>query len=147
MSNFYVSISSHELAEQVADLLNANNRLTRLHNASSISSGAIDYFIELSSIDNSTTSKVVGCVGLIKEHTSLSRIKHLSVHPKFRRKGIARKLLLLAITNCDTEDTYMIIRDDNLPSLIIAEKLGFIFISKVHTRKGYNLITVGRRTK
>lgn len=138
MADFYISISRDEIALQISTLINNHNKLCRKHTASSILRGGADYFVEV--IGN----KIIGCVGLFKKHITLSEIRHLCITPIHRRRGIAKNLITLAIANCDTENVYMVIRDDNIPSLITAKSLGFVPIKK-DWRSDHYIITVGRK--
>lgn len=92
------------------------------------------YFVEL------CLGRVAGCAGLVKEYQNLSKIQHICVLPEFRRKGIAKKLVNLAITACETEFVYMTIREDNVSSRAMAEGLGFKFINKVWFRDHFTLM-------
>jgi len=146
MAEFYISLSNSEIAAQIATLLNAYNQLYARHNAYTIKSSASNYFIEVGRIGQGA-NQVIGCIGLLKEFSSLSKIHHIAVHPNFRRLGIARRLINIAIQNCETSHVYMTIREDNLPSLRMASSLGFNFIDKKWSRNhDHMVITAGRRT-
>lgn len=138
MANFYVSISKNEMASQISALVNNHNKLRRKHTVFSVLKAGTDYFVDV--IGN----KVIGCVGLSKKHSTLSEIKHVCVAPMHRRRGIAKNLITLAIANCNTENVYMTIRDDNTPSLMTARSLGFVLIRKDWQLDHY-VITVGRK--
>lgn len=138
MANFYVSISRDEMASQISALVNNHNRLYKRHTTFSILRNGADYFVEV--IGN----KVIGCAGLTKRHPTLSEIRHVCVAPSHRRRGIAKNLIALAIANCDTENVYMTIRDDNIPSLMTAKSLDFVPIRK-DWRSDHYVIVVGRR--
>ena len=101
-------------------------------------SGKTDYFVEFEG------GKVVGCAGVLKRFPNMSEIRHVCVDTPYRSKGIASKLVNLAIANCGTELVYMTIRDDNVPSLKMASSLGFVFVKK-HWSIDHFVITVGRR--
>lgn len=139
MAEFYVSISRKEMALQIAALVNNYNRLYKRHTAASILRDRASYFVE--TIGN----KVIGCVGLSRRYPSLSEIKHICVSPTHRKRGIAKKLVNLAIANCDTEYVYMTIRGDNIPSLMTAKSLNFAVIRK-DWYSDHHVITVGRRS-
>lgn len=138
MAEFYVSLGQQEMARQIAQMVNAHNRWYTRHNAIAISASPARYFVEI------VNDKVVGCAASQKEYSNLSKVFHICVLPEFRRKGIAEKLTRLAIAGCNTEYVYMTIREDNLPSLRMAEKLGFVFVKK-HWFRDHFTITVGRR--
>jgi ribosomal protein S18 acetylase RimI-like enzyme len=138
MAEFYVSLSRQEMAAQIADLINRYNRWYTRHTAFGIGVLPARYFVEISD------GRVVGCAACQKEYPTLSKIFHICVDPRYRKKGIAEKLTRMAIAACDTEHVYMTIREDNVPSLKLAQKLGFVFVKK-HWFKDHYTITVGRR--
>ena len=143
MSEFYVSLSEEEMAFQIANMLNAYNKLYVKHTTASIRNGVSKYFVEITS-----PSQVIGCAGLTKEYPVLSRIHHICIHPNHRKKGIAKKLINIAMSNCDTEYVYMTIREDNKPSIAMAFSMGFIYVNKAWSRNhDHFVITVGRRSK
>ena len=137
MAEFYVSVPRNSMARQIAVLVNKYNRLYKKHSEYSVLKDRADYFVEV------VADKVIGCVGLAKKHTTISEIKHVCVHPTYRRRGIAKKLINLAMANCKTPFVYMTIREDNIPSLMTAKSLGFMFVRK-DWRKDHNVVTVGR---
>ena len=139
MANFYITLSKDEIAIQIAALLNAHNKLTRLHGLQSIRDSAVDYFVE------TENSKIVGCVGLVKQYNTLSLIKHLSIDNRHRKEGLATRLIRVACNNCNTDYVYMTVRDDNRSCLNLLAKLDFVFVSKLWSRDHY-VLTLGRRT-
>lgn len=140
MARFYVSVSKEEMAMQIAALINSHNKLYRKHSTWSVLHDNANYFVEV------INSKVVGCAGTVKRYPTLSEVKHVCVAPEYRRKGIAKRLVELAIVNCETEYVYMTIRDDNIPSLKMAELLGFVPVRQ-HWNVDHYVITVGRKRK
>jgi len=139
MADFYISLSDNEIASQIAALLNANNQLLIKHNAASIKGGSAVYFIEIGG-----AAQVIGCAGLAIEQPILSKIFHVCTHPDYRRRGIAKKLVGLALSNCRTDNVYMTIREDNLPSLTMASSLGFQILQRIWSIDHW-VIVVGRR--
>ncbi len=139
MAEFYVSVSQNEMAQQIAALLNTHNKLYKFHTVRTILKDKADYFVEV------VHNKVVGCVGLSRRDTNLSEIKHVCVCTDFRQRGIARKLINLAAAHCAADYIYMTIRNDNIPSLKMAQSLGFVPV-KNHWSIDHHVITVGRRT-
>jgi len=125
------------MARQIAKLVNDYNRLYRKHSEYSVLKDRADYFVEV------VADKVIGCVGLTKKHPTISEVKHVCVHPQYRRQGIAKKLINLAMANCKTPYVYMTIRKDNLPSLLTAKSLGFVLVRE-DWRKDHYVVTVGR---
>ena len=140
MTEFYVSVSHDEMAQQIADLVNTHNQLYKQHTAYSITNSIAKYFVEV------VQDKVIGCTALVKEEEKLSRNFHTCVHPSFRRQGIARKLKLLAIQNCDTNYIFSTVREDNQPSINMNLSLGYIFVNKIWSRDHY-VLTLGRGIK
>jgi len=139
MPEFYASASREEMSLQIAKMINKHNRLYRRHTMESILAGSIDYFVELMG------TKVIGCAGLLEDYPGeMSKIVHVCTDPLYRGKGIASRLVELAASNCETPYIYMTIRDDNTPSLGMAQKLGFVFVRR-HWSRDHYVITVGRR--
>lgn len=138
MAEFYVSLSQKEMAYQIAALINTHNKLYKRHTERSICRDNADYFVEI------IEDRIIGCAGLSQRDTNLCEIKHVCVHPDFRRRGIGKKLVNLAIANCKTDYVYMTIREDNIPSLRMAQSLGFVPV-KQHWNVDHHVITVGRR--
>jgi ribosomal protein S18 acetylase RimI-like enzyme len=138
MASFYVSLSEREMARQIANMVNAHNKLYRMHSEHSIYGDKAKYFVEVSG------NLVVGCAGVSRRDTNLSEVKHVCVHPNFRNKGIGKKLAALAVAHADTDYVYMTIRDDNTPSLRMAQSLGFVYVKK-HWSRDHYVITVGRK--
>ena len=138
MAEFYVSLSNNEMAAQIAGLINTHNQLYKKHTIYSVLNSAAKYFVEV------INDKVIGCTALIKEEEDLNRNFHTCVSPEFRRRGIARKLKLLAIQNCDTSYIFSTVREDNIPSINMNLSLGYIFVNKTWSRDHY-VLTLGRR--
>ena len=127
-------LSDREIACQIAILLNNNNRLSKYHDVSSIINNPVHYFVEL------LEQTVIGCVGLKKEN-KMDKIIHLSVANSMRTFGIGNKLLNTVILNSSKDILYMKIRDDNVASISLANKLGFKIIA--YTPKyNYNIFTL-----
>jgi len=138
MAEFYISLSSDEIAAQIAGLLNIQNKLYKHHSKYTIKRSAADYFVEVE------RNRVIGCVALLKEYPTMSKCYHMSIAPDRMRKGIASKLLSTAMVNCQTEYIYGTIREDNVASLNLVKKLGWQFIRK-DWHRDHNVITVAKR--
>jgi len=138
MAEFYVTLSQQEIARQIANLLNKYNKLYIYHTDHSIINSAADYFVEI------VGDKVVGCTALLKEYPTLSKSYHASVLPEYRRKGLGTKLLLTAMNNCSTPYIYGTIREDNVASLRLVDKLGWKSIRRDWERDHY-VITVANK--
>lgn len=139
MANFYISLSDHQIGAQIANLLNTYNKLYVEHDNNSIVDSDACYFIEVH-------NEVVGCAGLTKETSNISRLHHICVAASHRNKGIARKLVELAIKHSDTEYVYMSIRSDNRISLQMAINLGFTFV-RLQLSNNHYLIIMGKQVR
>lgn len=137
MARFFVAISNEDMARQIATLINAHNRLYKRYNARSVENENADYFVEV------VGGTVVGCVGVSREGL-VSRIKHVCVLPECRQKGIAKKLVGLALSKCLTQEAIMTIREDNEASLQMAKSMGFQFSHKFWNRD-HNVVVVRRQ--
>lgn len=74
-----------------------------------------------------------GCWHIFDE----AHITTLSVHPDFRKKGIAQKLIFRLIDDCYKNKIKYItleVRESNVPAISLYEKNGF---KSIGTRKGY----------
>lgn len=141
-NKFTVLVDDLAVATQIAELLNTHNNLRIKHTGLSILATNTHYLIEQSIVDEKIS--VVGCVGLEYTDQDMTLIKHLCVHPKMRRQGIAFKLLNSAIASINTTFAHMNIRSTNYPSLSLAEKAKFLIVTYKHEHE-YYLITVGRK--
>jgi predicted acetyltransferase len=136
--SIFISLSEQELAIQIANLLNKYNKLTRKHDSQTILNPSTDYFVEL------RDGKVVGCVGLTKESSLLSKLHHLSVDSSFRRQGIATKLINMALSNCVTGNIYATVREDNIESTKLMLKNNFKCVNITHNGQTH-ILRFGRR--
>ena len=138
MAKFYVSLSTTDMAVQIASLINKYNLWGTKYTANMICNLSASYFVEI------VNSRVIGCASILELHPTLSKIQHICVVPEFQCKKIATKLTKLAIEMCSTEYLCMTIREDNKPSLCLAKTLGFKYIKK-HWFRDHYTVTVGRR--
>lgn len=133
-NKFKLTLSDEFIASQIAILLNNNNNLSKYYNTHSIINSTIEYFVELSG------SKVIGCVGLKKE-LKMDKIVHLSVDYSMRNTGIGNRLLNAAVLNSLKDTLYMSIRNDNVASINLANKIGFSVIAYI-PKQTYNIFTL-----
>lgn len=138
MAEFYVTLPQTKMATEIAGLLNTQNRLYTFHTQHSIMNSMASYFVEVSD------DRIVGCTALLKEFPTLSKSFHTSVSPTHQRRGLAVKLLLVAMANCETQYVYGTIREDNIPSLNLVKKLGWKFIRKDWNKDHYVITMAGR---
>lgn len=141
MAEFYVSISEPEIARQIAEMVNRYNGWYTRFSAYSLERTYGRYFAEVYG------DKVVACVGAMKEYPTLSKLFHICVLPEFRKRKLASKLVEMAIAHCDTEHVYMTVREDNVPSLRMAESLGFTLIKSVWFIDHYTHTLARRRER
>jgi predicted GNAT family acetyltransferase len=121
-------------------LVNKHNKLYKRYTKNKILySPNTCYFVEI------VHNTVVGCVGMAKRNDKLTEIKHVCVEPIYRKRGIAKKIVNLAIASSKTEFVYMTIRHDNTASLAMAKSLGFMPV-KHHWSVDHYVITMGRAT-
>lgn len=142
MSLFLTTLTSREIAQQIAGLLNANNKLIVYHTSDTILNSNTTYFVEFDHIGREQV--VIGCIGVDIVSSGIEKIKHMSVSKDFRRRGVARKLLNLVLSNSNAEKILMNIRRDNSPSLNLALSCGFI-INNAGWYNNQQVLTVERR--
>lgn len=137
MANFYMTLSGEEIAHQVAELLNAHNQLRKRHSGYTILASRGAYFVDI------VGGQVIGCQAILRENDQLTRLFHLCVHPDWRRRGLARKLKLAALSNVRTPYAYVTIREDNVASINLNQSLGFVFVKK-DCVGDHHVLTLGR---
>lgn len=137
MANFYTTLPAEEIARQVAELLNAHNRLRVRHTGHTIMASRGAYVVDI------VGGQVIGCSAILRENEQLTRQFHLCVHPDWRRRGLARKLKLASLGNVGTPYVYVTIREDNIASINLNTSLGFVFIKK-EKAGDHNVLTLGR---
>ena len=142
MAQILTRLTSEEIARQIAVLLNSHNELKGRHSAYTVLASPATYFVEL------CEGQVVGCSAILQEDSMLTRQFHLCTHPDFRRRGIAGRLKQTGIERAKTPYVYVTVRDNNIPSLRIQEKFGFVFVRKDPSRQGnYWVYTLARATR
>lgn len=131
MGNLYVSLPADEIVRQVADLINAHNKLRRRLTKHSVINNAGTYFVEIYG------DRVVGCSAIMRETETVSKQFHLCVDPMYRRRGIARKLKRLSLSHAETPFVYVTVRDNNAASIALQMSEGFIHIKSDWTGRYY----------
>lgn len=126
---FYNPLTDLEIARQVANLINQNNRLAGKRRDIDILGSKVKYMVE-------THGKfVIGAVGVDRVSYSFTEMKHLVVSPAWRRKGVGKHLIRHALRLVDTPMVYCTIREGNDASIRLFESLGF---TKANTYVGQN---------
>ena len=142
MEKFTELLDEHKVANQIATLLNSYNKLSKLHTDQSIITSNIKYFIEQRLLNKEIT--VVGCIGVDMLYMNSIFLRHLSIHPLFRKLGIASSLIKkVQKYYYNISNIYMDIRSDNYASLSLAEKEGFLVV-QIKSKTNYNIVTVGK---
>lgn len=138
MSKFVLTIDAKNLAGQIAGLINAGGQLKFLIHPETILYSNVRYLIELHK------DKVIGTIGLDKCRPSVTEMKHLCVHPDYRRQGIGIKLLDRGAQASLTEFVFGAVRNDNAVNIRNNLRIGMIPIGKL-TKRTYSIIIFARR--
>jgi ribosomal protein S18 acetylase RimI-like enzyme len=109
-----------EIARQVALLINNNNDLNSKLNAATVLANRKGYIVE------SSGTEVVACVKLERQSYNMSEIKHLVVISKYRKCGLAKRLVLESLKRSTNPIVYATVRKDNIPSQKVFQACGFI---------------------
>lgn len=110
---------NESLAAQIAHLLNLHNHLQSEYTARKVLDARTKYLPE------HYEGLVFGSIGVQRMNFMLSEVKHLVVHPAFRRMGLGRKLLKRAMLEADTPLLFATIREGNEASLGLFTSTGF----------------------
>lgn len=133
MAEFYTSLTSNQMATQIAAMINHYNRWATKFSASSLMVTPARFFTEIYG------NRVVGCASHIKVHQLVTKIQYICVLPDFRSRGVAKKLTTMAIDHAATDFVMMTIREDNAASLALARSLNFRQIYKHWFRDHWTL--------
>lgn len=106
MSKFMLTTNARDIAGQIAGLLNGAGQLAYFLTPDSILLSPIRYIIEMDG------EKVIGLMGL-EQIGNITEMKHLCVHPDYRRRGLGKRLLEKSIQAAQTEFVYGAVRSDN----------------------------------
>jgi GNAT superfamily N-acetyltransferase len=139
MNKFILSVGPQEVATGVSKLINQGGQFGYQLTPTGITKNPISYMIELDG------GKIIGVIGLERVHPKVTELKHLSVDPGYRRKGIGKRLLEKAIKYSPTEFIYGMVRADNATNIRNNLRVGMTPIGKKRGRHGY-LICFARRT-
>ena len=138
MGNFILTVSAESLSTQIAQLVNLGGQVRMLISPDSVLHGPTRYLIELDG------EKVIGVIGLGKHRLNVTELKHLCVHPDYRRRGLGKKLLEKGIEATDTEFVYGKVRSDNVVNIRNNLRVGMRPLFK-QVHKNYSIITFGKR--
>jgi ribosomal-protein-alanine N-acetyltransferase len=75
--------------------------------------------------------KLIGYIG-VEKISGETHIINVAVHPEYRRRGTAKKLIESVLNDCDV--FFLEVRVSNIPAIKLYEKYGF---KKVGTRRKY----------
>lgn len=117
---FLSSLSSYEIGRQIAGLLNDFNHLGSKRSAHDVCRSRTDYIVETNGL------YVAGAIGVDRQSYTFTELKHLVVHPRYRKQGIAKYLIEQAVNTVDTKMLFVTVREDNHPSLNLFTSLGFV---------------------
>lgn len=107
-------------AEQIANLINANNNLVTIHDPNEVYMARNEYIVE------TLMGRVIGCVRVQKQSYSITEIKHLCVIKEFRGHGLAKLLIKTGLNMAQSPLVYATVRKDNIGSIKAFESTGFI---------------------
>jgi ribosomal protein S18 acetylase RimI-like enzyme len=138
MSKFILTLDTNNLAGQIAGLINAGGQLKFLASRNSILCNSTRYLIELHK------DKVIGTIGLEKCNQFVTEMKHLCVHPEYRRQGLGKKLLERGVQSSLTEIVFGTVRSDNAVNIRNNLRINMIPIGK-RTKRTYSIIIFARR--
>ena len=88
---------------------------------------------------------MIGVVGLEQRGANITEIKHLVVHPAYRRHGLGVRLLQKAVDATTTEFVYGRVRSDNLTNIRNNLRIGMNPIGKTRPYRGHRMIIFARR--
>jgi len=138
MGKFILTTSARSLAAQIASLVNAGGQLRIGLSPHTVLTSPVQYLIELD------RDKVVGTIGLQIRRPKVTELKHLCVHPAYRRQGLGRKLLERGVVASKTDFIYGAVRSDNATNIRNNFRAGMHLIGK--KRKGeYFILIFARR--
>lgn len=137
MSKFVLTVDARNIATQIADMINAGNQLWARLNESSILLSPIKYLIEL---DGEIITGVIG----LEQYGRVTELKHLCVHPNYRRRGLGRKLLEKGVQAATTEFVFGAVGSDNHTNIRNNLRIGMRPIGKRWGR-GRHIIIFARR--
>jgi len=139
MGKFLLTIDASSLVAQISSLINSGHQLKFYLSQESIKYSPIRYLIELH------RDKVIGTIGLEQRSPRVTELKHLCVHPDYRRQGIGLKLLERGAKASLTEFVFGVVRSDNLVNIRNNLRMGMVPIGKKSKRSYSIIIFAGRK--
>jgi len=138
MSKFLLTVDAKSLVAQVTSLINSGHQLKFYLTQESIRYSPIRYLIELHK------DRVIGTIGIEQCNPKVTELKHLCVHPDYRRQGLGRKLLEKGVQAAPTEFVFGTVRSDNPVNIRNNLRIGMIPIGK-KSKRSYSIIIFARR--
>jgi ribosomal protein S18 acetylase RimI-like enzyme len=139
MSKFSLTVDAMGLARQIAALVYSGGQLRMKLTPHMILNSGIKYIIEL------VGDRIIGVIGYELVRDNVAELKHLSVHPSYRRQGLGNKLLTKAIAAAPAEYLFGLIRSNNVASLNNARSLGLVPVGTKKAYGNYHLIVVAKK--
>jgi len=138
MGKFLLTVDADNLVTQISSLINSGHQLKAYLSRESIKYSSTRYLVELHK------DKVIGTIGLDQCNGRVTELKHLCVHPDYRRQGIGVKLLEKGAKASLTEFVFGAVRSDNLVNVRNNLRIGMIPIGK-RSKRAYSIIIFARR--
>jgi len=138
MSKFLLTVDAKSLVAQVTSLINSGGQLKFFLTQQSVQYSPIQYLIELHK------DRVIGTIGLERCNPKVTELKHLCVHPDYRRQGLGKKLLEKGVQAAPTEFVFGTVRSDNPVNIRNNLRIGMIPIGK-RSKRSYSIIIFARR--
>ena len=146
MYKFVLPVDKQSIAEQIANLLNVQNHLTKTYTPRDILNNNLTYIIEFGGFNERHLdghNKVLGVCGY-EDTVNCTWLRHLSVLNSYKKVGIATKLIKTAIDRATYNTIFMNVRSNNKECLYLAGKLGFIYVAH-KMKKDYAILTLRRQ--
>jgi len=140
MPKFVLTISNNEIAKQIADLLNSGKQLWFHQMPQGILGNPIEYLVELDQ------QKVIAVVGLELKAPQVTEIKHLVVHPDYRKRGLGKKMLEFAIMHAKTNYVFGTVGVDNVENIRNNFRVGMVPIGKYRNNRRMIIVFARRRS-
>ncbi len=134
---------TNEEAAKIAKLINEQNQLVVNYEPTRVLASAGNYIVR-----TDKTGSIIACLELKKVQWYQFEISHVTVAPGQKRKGLARDLVKEAERRAVAQGARILqctIRDDNVPSMGLFEKCGFVEVSKFYYPASGNYVTVWQK--